>query len=192
MTQKALRFNKKSNADFVTTLRTRVDDYFKANRLKKTSNALMVFKTIFHLSVEFGCFGLILLGGFSYEINYLLWAIMGASLALVCVNIGHDAIHGAYSKRKWVNQLLSLSFDINGASSYMWHWMHNTAHHTYTNVSEYDGDIELLPIIRLSPNQKHKPIHKYQHLFTFFFYGFATIFWVFVKDYKINTNEENG
>lgn len=184
MSQQALRFNKKGNVEFVTALRERVDNYFKSNNIKKSANGLMVFKTIFHLGMEFGLYALILFGGFSLEINYILWAVMGVFVATVCVNIGHDSIHGAYSNKKWVNQLLSYSFDINGASSYMWHWMHNTAHHTYTNVSEYDGDIELLPIIRLSPNQKLKWIHKYQHIFTFFFYGFATLFWVFFKDYK--------
>ncbi len=184
MNQRALRFVNRGDKDFVTTLRERVDGYFKTKKIPTTANGLMIFKTIFHLVCEFGLFAAILLGDFSYETKYILWSIMGLFVATVAVNIGHDAIHGAYSKKKWVNQLLSLSFDINGASSYMWHWMHNTAHHTYTNVSDYDGDLELLPIIRLSPNQKIKWIHKYQHIFTFFFYGFATLFWVFFKDYK--------
>jgi linoleoyl-CoA desaturase len=181
---KALKFNTKSNQEFVTVLRERVDNYFKTNNISNDANGLMIFKTLFHFCSWLALYLLIMLGGFSIQVNYALWALLGCFVSLTAVNIGHDAIHGAYSKKKWVNNLLSLSFDLNGASSYMWHYMHNTAHHTYTNVSEYDGDIELLPIIRLSPNQKLKPIHKFQHIFTFFFYGLATIFWVFIKDYR--------
>jgi linoleoyl-CoA desaturase len=181
---KALKFNTKSNQEFVTVLRDRVDNYFKSNNLSKSSTGLMVFKTLFHFSCWLGLYLLIMLGGFSLQTNYVLWGLLGCFVSLTAVNIGHDAIHGAYSKKKWINDLLSLSFDMNGASSYMWHFMHNTAHHTYTNVADYDGDIELLPIIRLSPNQKLKPIHKFQHIFTFFFYGLATFFWVFIKDYR--------
>jgi linoleoyl-CoA desaturase len=106
------------------------------------------------------------------------------------MNIGHDAIHGAYSKRKWVNDLLSHTFSINGASVYMWKRMHNVAHHTYTNISGYDEDIAPASIIRVCPEAELKPIHRFQHFYAFALYSFATLSWVFVKDYvKFFKNE---
>ena len=184
MSTSPLKFNNRSNHDFVTTLRERVDHYFKSNNIKKSANGAMIFKTIFWLTGWMFLYAFIMFGAIAIEYKYILWGILGFYVAMTSVNIAHDAIHGAYSNKTWVNKLLSLTFDMNGASSYMWHFMHNTAHHTYTNVSEYDGDLELLPIIRLSPNQELKAIHKYQHIFSYSFYGLATLFWVFLKDYK--------
>lgn len=179
-----------SNKEFVTVLKERVELYFKLNKISKKANRLMIFKTVFHSSLWLGCYFSILFGNYPNSINYILWAILGLSVALTAVNIGHDAIHGAYSKKKWINKLLSFSYDLNGASSYMWESMHNLAHHTYTNISGYDGDLDLLPIIRLSSKQKLRYINRYQYLYTFFFYCFATLFWVFTKDYiKFFKNE---
>jgi linoleoyl-CoA desaturase len=75
-------------------------------------------------------------------------------------------------------------FDTLGANGYVWKITHNAIHHTYTNIRGYDEDLEVSPLIRLSPHTPFKPIHRFQHLFAFFAYGMATVFWVFVKDYK--------
>jgi linoleoyl-CoA desaturase len=65
----------------------------------------------------------------------------------------------------------------------MWKRMHNVAHHTYTNVDGYDGDIEPFPLIRISPYAKYFKIHKWQYIYAYFFYGLGTLSWVFIKDY---------
>ena len=188
--KKPLKFNTGEGQDFAATLRGRVESYFKDNNKKKTANALMIFKGAFHLSIWAGSYFLVMFGGFSTAINYLLFAILGVFTALSAVNIGHDAIHGSYSSKRWVNALLSHTFNLNGASAYMWSLMHNSAHHTYTNIDGYDEDVESVPIIRLSPAQELKPIHKYQHLYVLPFYGIATITWVLIKDYvKFFKNE---
>ena len=184
------KFASKIEKDFAAELNTRVNLYFKENGLSRYANTEMVVKTIFHLSIWIGTYLLLLLGDFSTPVNYLLWAIMGFWMAMVTVNIGHDAIHGAYSSKKWVNNMLSHTFNFNGASAYMWKKMHNTAHHTYTNVDGFDEDIEPIPIIRISPQKKLMKIHRFQHIYAIFFYGLATISWVFIKDYvKFFKNE---
>ena len=96
---KALKFNTKSNQEFVTVLRERVDNYFKSNNLSKDANGLMIFKTCFHFGSWLTLYLLIMLGGFSIQTNYILWALLGSFVSLTAVNIGHDAIHGAYSKK---------------------------------------------------------------------------------------------
>ena len=177
------KFTTKVQKDFVVELNQRVNRYFQENNLSKFANGAMVFKTLFHLTFWIGSYLLIIFGGFDPSINYVLWAILGFFIAMVTVNIGHDAIHGAYSSNKHVNKLLSHTFNINGASAYMWNKMHNVAHHTYTNVDGYDEDIEPVPVIRISPDKDLWKIHKYQHIYCFFFYGLATISWVLMKDY---------
>ena len=188
--QKTPRFTNTSQNQFISALRERVDEYFKANDIKKGANYQMILRSIFVLSLEVSCYCLLLFGGFSIEVNYLLWALLGVSTSLVCINIGHDAIHGSYSRKKWINSLLSHSFNFNGASAYMWTKMHNTAHHTYTNIDGLDEDIESVPFIRLSPTKDLKKVHKYQHIYSLFFYGLATLSWVLAKDYiKFFKNE---
>lgn len=183
MSKRPLKFATDQGKEFAQALTANVNQYFKDNNIAKTANGLMIFKTVFHLSLWIGSYLLLLLGGFDHQINYAIWAVLGFAFIMVTVNIGHDAIHGSYSDKKWVNQLLSHTFNLNGASAYMWTKMHNTAHHTYPNVDGYDEDIESLPIIRMSPKKKLKPVHRFQHIYSFFFYGLATLSWVLVKDY---------
>lgn len=176
-------FNNAAQTEFVKELRMRVDHYFVQNNISKFANRPMVFKSIFFFTTWLGSYLVLILGKQTFEINLIFWIILGFSIAFICVNVGHDAIHGAYSSKKWVNQLLAHSFNLNGASAYMWRKMHNSAHHTYTNVEGFDEDIESVPIIRLSPTQKLKKIHKYQFIYILPFYGLATLSWVFIKDY---------
>ena len=179
-----------NHKDFSTALHKNVNQYFKDKNTSKYANGAMIFKSIFHLSCWIGSYFLIILGGFDAATTYVLWAILGFFIAMVSVNIGHDAIHGAYSKNKTVNQLLSHTFNINGASAYMWKKMHNVAHHTYTNVDGLDEDIESGQIVRLAPKTPVRSMHKFQHIYAFLLYGLATFSWVYVKDYKkFFTNE---
>jgi linoleoyl-CoA desaturase len=177
------KFVNKSQKDFVIELNRKVDEYFKKNNLSKSANGFMIFKTVFHLSFWIGTYLLLVLGQFDAPINYVLWAILGFFMAMVTVNIGHDAIHGAYSNNRRINNLLGHTFNLNGASAYMWNKMHNIAHHTYTNVDGFDEDIEPIPVIRVSPSKEVWKIHKYQHIYCWFFYGLATLSWVLIKDY---------
>lgn len=179
-----IRFIDPFHENFHHVLKKRVDGYFTDKQVSKKANGFMVLKTVFYLGVFVSAYLLLVLGGFGAGLNMLLFAILGLFTAFIGLNICHDAIHGAYSDHKWVNKFMSLFFNLVGASDYMWSIMHNIVHHTYTNIQGHDEDIEILPILRVSPHQEHKPIMKYQHIYAFFFYGLTTLSWVFIKDYK--------
>lgn len=190
MQKGALRFKRGEGDEFIKTLRHRVNDYFQKNEKSPAANTEMHIKTIVLLTTWVSLYFLIILGDFSVGIQYLLWGLLGVNIALVATNIGHDAIHGAYSKNKFINKLLSHTFNINGASAYMWKKMHNVAHHTYTNVHGYDEDIESVPVLRLSPGTKLMKVHRFQQIYSFLFYTLATASWWFAKDYiKFFKNE---
>lgn len=176
--------------EFAAALNSRVTQFFEGTNTTKNADVRMVLKTLFHLTGWIGSYLLLILGHFDVGVNYVLWAILGFFITMVSVNIGHDAIHGSYSKKQWVNALLSHTFNLNGASAYMWKRMHNLAHHTYTNIDGFDEDIEPMPVIRLSDRKPLKKIHRYQYIYSFFFYCLATLSWVFIKDYvKFFKNE---
>ncbi|MBK7410420.1 MAG: acyl-CoA desaturase [Saprospirales bacterium] len=184
------KFATQIQKDFASALNSNVNQYFQDNHISRNANLAMVLKSLFHLTGWIGSYLLLVFGHFDILINYALWALVGFFMVMVTVNIGHDAIHGSYSANKWVNSLLAHTFNLNGASAYMWKRMHNQAHHSYTNIEGLDEDIEPIPVIRLSTGKELKKIHRYQHIYAFFFYCLATLSWVFIKDYvKFFKNE---
>ena len=183
MSFKAARFPK--NPDFITTLRSRVDDYFKKKRISKFGNAEMIIKTVILISFFAVSYALIISGLVTNVWLLLgLWLLMGVGVAGIGLSIMHDACHGAYSKYKWVNKLLSYSMNIVGGSSLNWTVQHNVLHHSFTNIDSMDEDIHPGMIIRLSPHQKRRKLHRLQHIYSWFFYGGMTLSWVFVKDFR--------
>src|SRR5699024_3562035 len=122
------------------------------NNLSKNANTQMVTKTILLLAAYFIAYGLIISGTLSLQSMAALCFVMGIAMAGIGFSISHDALHGAYSSNKKVNQWLGYTFDLMGANGYIWKITHNVIHHTYTNIYEHDEDLEVAEFIRLSPN----------------------------------------
>lgn len=178
-----LQFSKQKD-EFFTTIQQRVDQYFRQKNISKHANAAMVLKSVFVVSIWAVSFSLILFAELQIWQLFVLWAIHGLFSALIGTNVGHDAIHRAYSANPKINKLVAVFFNLIGANAYMWNITHNFVHHTFTNVEGWDEDIESVPILRLAPAQKHLKIQKFQHIYAFFLYGFGSLSWVFIKDYK--------
>jgi linoleoyl-CoA desaturase len=181
MSQGKLTFQPSSA--FHAELRKRVDAYFDENHLSRAANGAMVAKTIFWLCFAWGTWALNLSQVVPYPYAYLVWAVQGFGFACIGFNIGHDAIHGSYSEKKWVNNLLSWSFDLMGASSYTWSIAHNTIHHTYTNIPGVDSDLEPGPTMVFYP-QKTRFFHRFQHIYAWPLYALIGFIWVYIKDFE--------
>jgi len=182
----------KLNQDFAREVKARVNEYFERNRLSKHANGAMVTKTVILLGVYVGSYALILTGLLPLAWAWFLCLVMGVAMAGIGFSVAHDALHGAYSASPLVNRVLGYCFDGLGANGYIWKITHNNIHHTYTNIRGYDEDLEVSPLLRLSPHTPHRPIHRFQHIFAFFAYATATVFWVFVKDYKYFFQKDLG
>lgn len=113
----------------------------------------------------------------------LLALSLGLALAGVGFNITHDANHGSYSPHRRLNRALCWSLDAIGASSHVWQVKHNTAHHTFTNVSGADSDIDSMPFARLAPDQPRRPYHRFQHVYMWFLYGLFAMKWHTLGDF---------
>jgi len=180
---KTIKFAR-GQADFFLTLSQRVNAYFTANNIDRTANTEMVVKTIFMFSLYLVPYFLMITGVFSSVwMMLVLYAVIGLGKAGIGLSIMHDANHGAYSSKTWVNNLLGFSLNLVGGTAFNWKVQHNVLHHTYTNISEVDEDISPRGIIRMAPGSKWKPIHKYQHMYAWFFYGLLTFVWILFKDY---------
>src|SRR5882762_9957939 len=128
--------------EFFPTLSKRVSEYFKTNNISRYYNAEMVIKTIFMLSLYLIPYFIVISGIFTSLWIYLgLFALMGFGKAGIGLSIMHDANHGAYSRKPWVNTLMGASLNLIGGHAFNWKVQHNVLHHTYTNIHEADEDI---------------------------------------------------
>jgi linoleoyl-CoA desaturase len=190
---KTLRFSN-THRDFVTILNSRVNEYFKHNNVSKHANTEMVIKTIFMFLLYFVPYTLIVT-----EAVTALWAmallvvVMALGLAGIGLSVMHDANHGAYSKKNWVNNIIGYSLNLIGANAFNWKVQHNVLHHSFTNVHDEDEDISPRGALRLTPHTDWKKIHRYQHIYAWLLYGLMTIVWLFFKDFtRIVKYSRNG
>jgi linoleoyl-CoA desaturase len=102
---------------------------------------------------------------------------LGLAMAGVGFNLQHDGNHGAFSRRPWVNRAMALALDLLGGTAYFWHFKHNIAHHTHTNIVGQDDDISLGILGRVSPYQRWYPAHRFQAIYMWLLYGLFAIEW---------------
>jgi linoleoyl-CoA desaturase len=173
-----------THRDFAATLNKRVNDYFKSHNISKQGNAEMYIKTAFMFAMYFTPYVLILTGVISQS-----WAIfaavivMGFGLAGIGLSVMHDANHGAYSDKAWLNELMGYSLNLVGANAFNWKIQHNVLHHSFTNVHDHDEDISPRGVLRLCPSTPWKHVHRYQFIYAWFLYGLMTIAWLGYKDF---------
>lgn len=178
-----IKFINKDKTQFYNTLKARVDNYFIENNISQHANASMVFKTIVMLSLYFVPYFLIMTQGYSSLVMWLCSAIMGLGLAGIGMSVMHDANHDAYSSNPQINKLIAFSLTLVGGDNRNWRTQHNVLHHTYTNIHEYDRDIDNKVIMRFSPAGKYNKIQRFQVVYVFFFYSVLTLYWIVAKDF---------
>ncbi len=166
-------------------LQLAVHDYFEKNKIAKTGNWKLYLKTIFWFLLLITSYAwLVFFTPESTWSQIMLSIVIGGSLAGIGFNVAHDAAHGSYSKKEWVNQLFSYSFEVMGTSSKFWKVKHNVAHHTFTNIDGHDEDFDVEPLLRMSPNQKRYWFHRLQFLYAPILYLFVYIMWVWKNDFE--------
>ena len=177
---------------FMRELKQRVRAFFEERGISDKADARMASKAVLVMLLTFIPYGLILTGWFRPWEMLALAIVMGVGTAGIGFCIAHDALHGAYSSSRRLNGWLGLSFDLMGANGYLWKITHNVIHHTYTNIQGIDEDLEVSPLLRLSPSSPHRWIHRYQHLYGLATYSLSTLYWVFAKDYKYLLQKDLG
>ncbi|MET0637130.1 MAG: acyl-CoA desaturase [Chitinophagaceae bacterium] len=168
---------------FFTTLRQRVNDYFKGNGLNKQDDSRMYLKTAVQLVLWITIYGCILSGYFLGWALFFLQIAFHFTMFLMSVGIAHDGSHGAYSSRKWVNRMMYCMFDVIGINSHMWEYNHNLSHHYVPNIPRYDSAIDSFGLFRFHPRAKYYRFHRYQHFYIVFIYSLSTLFKILFLDF---------
>ncbi|HVK98047.1 MAG TPA: acyl-CoA desaturase [Flavisolibacter sp.] len=176
-------FNNSNNL-FFQSLKQSVEQYFKSNGLKKTGNWKLYSKSLILLPAAVILYILLLTVEFPVGVGLFMCALLGLTLASIGFNVMHDACHGSYSSKKWVNNIFGLSLNAIGGNAFFWKQKHNVLHHTYTNIEGVDDDIAQSKLLRQSPTQEWKPIHRYQHIYLPLAYSLTLFMWVSIRDFK--------
>lgn len=182
-----------SNSVFFQDLKQAVEHYFAGKRLKKTGNIKLYVKTVVLVPAAVLMYVLLLTVSMPAWVALLICAVMGVVLASIGFNVMHDACHGSYSSKKWVNELFGYSINALGGNAFIWKFKHNIIHHTYTNVDGVDDDIARSPLLRQCRTQLWKPAHRFQHIYVVFLYAISSLAWVAYLDFdkyfkqKVNT-----
>lgn len=79
---------------------------------------------------------------------------------------------------------MGFTLDLIGGSNMLWRQKHNILHHTYTNISGADDDLETSGLLRLSPDQPWRPWHRFQYLYALLAYSFLSLSWMMYNDFK--------
>jgi linoleoyl-CoA desaturase len=184
MSRKVVKFNKAQKPEFYSVLRKRVNQHFEDNNISKTGNLEMRLKSVFMIALYFTPMILMYTGVVTGLWPIMaMWALMGLGMSGIGLSIMHDANHGSYSKNKNVNKVMGFLINFLGAYEVNWIIQHNVLHHSYTNIDEFDGDIEN-PIMRFSPSQEFNSSFKYQAFYAPFLYAIMTLFWFLIKDFE--------
>jgi linoleoyl-CoA desaturase len=176
-------FNNK-NQVFYTSLKTAVDHYFTYTGKKRTGNIQLYLKSAVLIFAAIGLYAALLFIPMQLLPRILSSLFFGFVLACIGFNVMHDANHGSYSSRKWVNEILGLTLNALGGNSFIWKQKHNIIHHTYTNIDGIDDDIAKSPFIRMCGSQQWVPAHRIQHLYTPFLYALSSMIWILFQDYE--------
>lgn len=175
-------FNNKKKL-FYNSLKADVDNYFSQQHIKKTGDLRLYSKAIILFTISISLYLTLLLVPMPMVWGIIASLFFGFTLASVGFNVMHDACHGAYSSKNWVNTTLGLTLNALGGNAFIWKFKHNIIHHTYVNVDGIDDDIAKSPIMRQCSTQKWVPAHRFQHIYVVLVYAISTFAWIFLMDF---------
>ncbi|MBC7849197.1 MAG: acyl-CoA desaturase [Chitinophagaceae bacterium] len=175
-------FNNK-NSVFFPALKEATEQYFKQNNIKKTGDWRLYSKSLILIPTAITLYVLLLANVMPVALALVSCAVLGLVFASIGFNVMHDACHGSFSSKKWVNEVFGLTINALGGNAFIWKFKHNIIHHTYTNIDGLDDDIAKSPLMRQCPSQKWVPAHRLQHLYVLPLYAVSSIAWAAMFDF---------
>ena len=181
-----IRYDSSRNKDFQDALQGRVRAYLKTQPNGSKANTYMWFKVAVFIVSHWVLWASLALFDHSLWVSLGLIVLFSHTCVALAYNVSHDAVHGALSKKGWVNELFFyMTFNPLGPNGYLWRLRHKIMHHTCVNIPGFDFNIEASSILRFAPTQQWRPIHRFQHLYAPIAYMVFTIHWVFIKDFQM-------
>ena len=177
---------------FFSDLRAEVKQYFKSTDQSIFGNSLMYIKVCGLALIYVICYALPMLFDLSAVSICFIYAFLGMWSVFLGVNVGHDAAHHALFKTRKYNDWAMHVFDLLGLSSFNWKNRHVSGHHTFSNIMNYDPDIQQSAVVKIFPQDQRRSFHKWQWLYMPFIYAIFIPRWVFYRDFKAIFHEYIG
>ena len=179
------RYRHKDVNQFYTTLRERVNTYFRDNHINRKGGAEIIIKTTLLFVLYCGSYLAMISNQFTLWGTFAWALLFGIINVLLVFNVAHDATHNALFASPSLNKIFRYTFNLTGGNAYLWQITHNELHHAFPNVGDVDSDIhQQTPLIRISPTAEKKWYHKYQVYYASALYMIFSLFLVFQKDYE--------
>lgn len=179
-----IRFKPEPPDGFYLTLKQRVLTHFKETGKHRYANSEAILKSLAFVAVFFTCYYLILSVQMAAGFFLLCWFFMGVFMLLAAMSMVHDAAHGVYASKKWINEILLRFANLVGGDGYMYKYKHTISHHPYTNIPGVDIDLEQSGVVRVTPHAKAQKKHRYQHTYMKLLYPFFILYWVIARDFN--------
>lgn len=188
---KIIRFERDKSM-FMVTLRKNVNEYFKEKGISTKGDWKMIVKSVVMLSLYLVPFILILTLPMAGWMIVPLTILMGIGMAGTGMAVMHDAAHGSFSKKAWLNELLGSTIVLLGTSAFNWKVQHNVLHHTFTNIDGMDEDIGGRELLRFSKHAPLKKFHRFQHWYAFILYSMMTLSKLFKDFFQLHEYNKTG
>ncbi len=173
-----IKFDTEPPDGFYATLKQRGEKHLAA--APKTAQNFLFGKAIFLVMAYFFCFYQVI-----FATNLWFWyALMGFFTVPLILNIGHEAVHNAFSKNVRLNLFCAQVFNLVGASGHIWRERHVKSHHVLPNIYGHDSDIAQNKLARIAPATPHIPAHRFQHFYMPGLYLIYTLNWLVYRDFK--------
>ncbi|WP_306642526.1 fatty acid desaturase family protein [Sanyastnella coralliicola] len=150
---------------------------------------LLTLKFIVFFGGAVACYSL-LFSELSTSLFILSYTGFGLCTILFAFNFAHDFSHNTvWRGDKWNHYCFVAIYTLVGAHAEAWRERHVNSHHFAPNVKEYDSDLQITSLIRVSPDMPKRWYHRFQIVYAPIAYTTYSLYWIFVKDALIFIHE---
>lgn len=146
--------------DFRRRLRTESNAYFRTRR--RGADWRGWTKLAFGLALHGSTLASIIAVPMPIATTLALWIVNGLAQAFLLANVGHDAVHQAFTGNRrsdaWLAQVISLC----GVDSAVYRISHVRDHHGVVNVGLADSALDARGLLRVSPHQPPPALGSWQ------------------------------
>ncbi len=168
---------------FRRLLRSRVNTYFAGRRPGADPGAWV--KLALGLAVHGGTLALLCLPGVAPLIFLTLWIANGLAQAFLLVNVAHDAVHTAFTRRRRIDAWLAHVMSLCGMDPNVFRRSHNDDHHGVMNVGAVDNALDTRGLIRVSPLQPRSKLGRWQSRLAWAVYAMGFLDLAFIRDFQL-------
>ena len=170
-------------AQFRRLLRQRTGAYFAAHPPGADWRGWA--KLVVGLALHGGTLAAIILWPVPAVAGLLLWVVNGLAQGFLLANVGHDAVHDAFTRRRSADRWLAHVLSLCAVDPDVYRLSHVLDHHGLMNVGQEDAALDVRGLLRVSPHQPASSLGRWQAWAAWPIYALALADVAFVRDFEL-------